>query len=377
MIHLVLDTNAFTSDRRRESGPFRALERLCKGQKVKLHMPHVVKNEFITQQQQEGRRLLKEIRGLTKELLSVTRDEEIAGFAEETNDSAHDLRRKASNLFKQEWERWLTEVEVSDCPIDPSHGAKVMQDYFEGKAPFKSLKNRNDIPDGFIFQTIVDLATRHQPLHVVANDNAMRAAAAEVDGVVAHDKLGTFIDTQECRAALEALTEEVVAENVQRAGSLLSRATRQLKDAIDSKLTSELDGETVTDIAIPDDNHEGMIYMMNDPSDVSFDFEKTEYYGDNEIGIPFEAITECTLNYAIYKSDYYVLDEDEQAKISISERNDHYFDADQDFPIKATGTLQIKIDTNKLRNEEITDEELLELLDDAEYTVTVDELEVA
>jgi ElaB/YqjD/DUF883 family membrane-anchored ribosome-binding protein len=322
-------------------------------------------------------KLLKDIRNLAQELRSVTLDEAISGFAEDTKESAYELRGKAGDLLKQEWEQWLTDVGADECPIDPSHGTRVMEDYFAGKPPFKAVKNRNDIPDGFILQTIVDLAKRYQPLHVVANDGAMRAAAAGINGVIAHDKLAAFIDTQECRAALEALAEEAVAENVQRAGSLLSRAMRQLKDAVGSEITTELDGKTVTDASIPDDNNEGMIYMMNDPNEVRFDFEKVEYYGDSEIGVPFEAITECTLNYAIYKADYYVLDEEKQAQISIGERNDHYYDADEDYPIKATGTLQIKLDAEKLRNEEITDDEIVELFDDAEYTVTVDELEVA
>ena len=83
------------------------------------------------------------------------------------------------------------------------------------------------------------------------------------------------------------------------------------------------------------------------------------------------------MNYAIFKADYYCLDEDKMAKISIDERNEHYFDADEDYPIKATGTLQIKLDTEKLRDEEITTEEIRELFDDAIYNVEVDELEVA
>jgi rRNA-processing protein FCF1 len=80
MTHLLLDTNAFTADRRREAGPFRALVRLCKGQKVKLHVPYVVKNEFVSQQKQEGRKLLKELRNLAHELHSVTLDEEISAL---------------------------------------------------------------------------------------------------------------------------------------------------------------------------------------------------------------------------------------------------------------------------------------------------------
>jgi ElaB/YqjD/DUF883 family membrane-anchored ribosome-binding protein len=121
MIHVIIDTNAFTADRRRESGPFRALVRLCKGQKVKLHMPYVVKNEFVSQQKKEGRKLLKDLRNLAHELHSVTLDDVISGFAEDTKGSAHELRDKAGDLLQQEWEQWLKDVGASECAIDPSH----------------------------------------------------------------------------------------------------------------------------------------------------------------------------------------------------------------------------------------------------------------
>jgi ElaB/YqjD/DUF883 family membrane-anchored ribosome-binding protein len=193
MIHVVLDTNAFTADCRRESGPFRALVRLRKGEKVKLHVPYVVKNEFVSQQKKEGRRLLKDLRNLAHELHSVTLDEVISSFAEDTKGTAHELRGKAGDLLQQEWEQWLKDVGANEYPIDSSHGALVMEDYFAGKPPFKAVKNREDIPDGFIFQTIIDLAKKYHPLHVVANDNAMRTAAAGINGIVTHDKLAAFI----------------------------------------------------------------------------------------------------------------------------------------------------------------------------------------
>ncbi len=376
MIHLVLDTNILSGDPRRNSGPFRALVRLCKAGKAKLHVPFVVKNEFLTQQKQEARKLLKELRSAADKLSSFTLQDEIFGFSEATKTGATNLRKEAGDLVEQEWEEWLKEVCAVEYPVDPSHGERIIKDYFAGKPPFKAVKNRNDIPDSYVWQTILDLAKTYNALHVVSNDGAVYGAAAGVQGVVAYKRLSEFIDTQQCRAALEALADEAVADNVERAGKLLPTAKRQLEFALGNEIIDELDGKTVTDSRIPDDTNEGMIYMINEPSDVSFGFNKVEYYGDSEIGVPFEAITECTLNYAIFKADYYCLDERKTAQISIDERNEHYFDADEDYPIRATGTLQIKLDKEKLRNEKMTDQEICELFDDAEYDVEVDELEV-
>jgi rRNA-processing protein FCF1 len=63
MIHVVLDTNIFYSNRRRDSGPFHALVRLCNGSKVTLHVPYVVKHEFLSQQKELARKHFEDIRG--------------------------------------------------------------------------------------------------------------------------------------------------------------------------------------------------------------------------------------------------------------------------------------------------------------------------
>ena len=69
-----------------------------------------------------------------------------------------------------------------------------------------------------------------------------------------------------------------------------------------------------------------MVIGVGEASDVEFDFARIEYYGDDEIGIPFTASVECTVNYAVYKASYYTLDEDKMERMSIDERNRHYYD---------------------------------------------------
>lgn len=377
MIHVVLDTNVFSGNRKRRGGPFRALVRLCKGDKVRLHVPYVVKMEFWTQQVEAGEKALKNLRKFADDLSGIMRNEEIRAYAEPTSNRAMELMEDAKDLITTEWNQWLKDACAVEYPVKPSHGRQVIEDYFAGKPPYKLAKNRDDIPDSFVWHTIVDLSKQYQPLHVVTDDNAMGNAAKTLQAVVVHEKLAAFINTDECRAALEQLAEEAVAKNMERASDLLKNVKHQLKDAVNNKIDSALHGKTVTDPRIPDDNNEGMIYMINEPSKVDFDFDKVEYYGESEMGIPFDAVTECTLNYAIFKGDYFVMDEERLAHISLGDRNEHYFDADEDYPIRATGTLQIKLDQEKLSNDEITDEEIEELFDHAEYNLEVEDLEVA
>jgi hypothetical protein len=52
-----------------------------------------------------------------------------------------------------------------------------MEDYFGGAGPFTSTKNRNDIPDSFIWQAVCDLADNKERVHFIANDGELFKAA--------------------------------------------------------------------------------------------------------------------------------------------------------------------------------------------------------
>ena len=292
MIHVVLDTNIFSGNRRRDSGPFRALTRLCKGGKVKLHLPYIVKHEFLSQQKHQAQKLINEALSAAGQLSGITNDPTIVKFAENTKAAADALREKAVELVHNEWEKWLKETNAIEHLIDPSHGERVMSDYFIGNRPFKVVKNRNDIPDSFAWHSIWDLSKQYQPLHVITNDGTMHETAATVKEIVPYKSLSAFIETELCQKALGEIAEKVVTKNVRRAGAMLQELEPRLKAAVFDEIVSALDGETVNDGDIPDDNHEGMVISVDEPSELHFDFERIEYYGDSEIGVPFIAVTE-------------------------------------------------------------------------------------
>jgi hypothetical protein len=274
----------------------------------------VVKHEFLSQQKEPARKHFEDIRGSASKLRELTRQGNISKFTKEIEGSAGSLE-DVTNLVEKEWERWLKSVNAVEDPIDSSHGQRVIDDYFAGKPPFKTPKNRNDFPDSYVWQAVVDLTRQFQPIHFVASDKAMSGAAAGIQEIVAYKKLAAFIETEECQRGLREMAEEVLTQNMRRAGSLLRNVRDHLEWLIGVKISNALDGETITDGRIPDDNHEATIYGVDDPKIMEFAFDKIEYYGSSEIGVPFEVVTECRLSYAIYKADYYVLDEDEQATI--------------------------------------------------------------
>ena len=110
MIHVLLDTTTYTSDRKRQKGPFRALERLCKGDKVQLHIPYFVKNEYISQQFIDVRSHLAKIRDFAEDIRAITSEDGLHGFASEVKDKAIEMRDGAIDALTKEFEEWMDEL---------------------------------------------------------------------------------------------------------------------------------------------------------------------------------------------------------------------------------------------------------------------------
>jgi hypothetical protein len=374
MQHAVIDTSIFHRDRKRNKAAFRALERLLRGHMVQLHLPFWVKQEFLSQQVADLTERRERISTDTNAILRLSDDKGLAAFAQSTLKNTKEYQTDVAVLATAEFEGWLRATNSIEHDVAPTHGQRVTDAYFAGTPPFTKAKQREDLPDNFIWQTILDLTESYGKLHVIANDGALYKAAKDCRNIIAYKTLEDFIQTQECQQALKGLSDQAVAANVDRASELLRATSANLKGVFVSDLPSALDGKDVHSRRIPDDNNEGVIIEVGEPEDVTFDFDAVEYYGASELGVPFETSVECTLNYAIFIADYYTLSDDEQARISISERNEHYFDADEEYTVKVSGTLSIKIDARELEREDLQDEDLTELIADAEYTIEIVEV---
>ena len=130
-------------------------------------------------------------------------------------------------------------------------------------------------------------------------------------------------------------------------------------------------------VGVPDDNNEAMILGVNTPHEVSFNFDKVDYYGEGELGVPFEASVECEVNYAIFKSDYFSLSEEKMKDISIGERNEHYFDADENYVVDVQGVLSLKLHAEMLKEDKISDDEIRDTMKAADSDLEIDEVEIA
>ncbi len=369
MLHVVLDTSVYRANPRRNSPPFRALTRLAHAGKVQIHLPDLVKREFLSQQYERVAAELKDLHDHAARLRRTTSSKNLVELAETVLEASQLEGKTVQASADEELDEWLKATNAAQEPLTAKQVRRAFRDYFAGAPPFKKARNRDDIPDGIIFHLVLELGHEHEGVHFVVEDNALHAAAAANEHVAVHKKLGDFIQSPPCQKALNELSTEVAAANLKRLIALLPSREEDLASETSSAVSSALDGRDVTDPQIPDDNNEAIVMGVGEPTAISQNFDEVELYGEDEIGVSFECLVECSLNYAIFKSDYHVLDDSKADRISIGERNDHYYDADEDYTLRVEGTLSLKLDGDKLEQEDLTDEDLEDLIAEAEYDV--------
>jgi len=375
MIHLLIDSCIYRADRKRNKPAFRAVLRLARTGKLQLHVPAYVKGEVVTQQQRDIREQLSKLRGAAEAILRTTAQADLCAHAEDVVRTAGSMHARADGLIAAELQSWMTDARAVEHPVQPEHGPRVAASYFGGQQPFRASKHRDDFPDAFIWETALDLVREHGALAVVSTDGRLYQAADEHEQMEAYETLDEFIEDDDIQNALDDLTPQLVATNIERIKKLLPTMQDHLVHSLGNDIVNELAGKTVKHEAIPEDNHEATIMMVGGPENVAFNFTETDHYGDAEIGIPFTATVECELNYAIYKGDYYSLPDTED--INIGERNEHYFDADQDYTINIEGYITVMIDPSELESDELSDQDLRDLINDADTSTELTSVDVS
>lgn len=372
-MHVLIDSSIYRNDPKRGSAGFRAITRLAAAARISIHVPHYVYKEFVTQQEDQLKNAIEKIRQGATTLTRLTDHQEVVRTAEAVLEKAEALQTNLAAHAAEPLTTWITNVRAILQPVQRDHAQRVTDAYFGGTAPFSARKDRNDIPDAFIYETVKDLLAAHHELHVIAGDANFREACAALPSVHAYATVDEFIATPACQ---NLLTEANASVNIDRIKALLPKEADTIRRALASDIIDELHGTTVQDDGIPDDNNEGRVEVVGEPRDTVFVFEDVEYYGGGTLAIPFHTGIECQLGYFIFKSDYYVMSDDRAENISIIDWNDHYFAASETYDLDVEGRLTIEFPIEELQRDNLDDEDLSALVNDSDTTVEIEETTV-
>lgn len=325
-----------------------ALERLAKTGLVQLHLPYVVEREFQTQQVTQYKKEIDAAIGGLESLVKKGLEPEQLTTVQGMLDTLKAIAPTVLADVEQALPNWVTGIGGFRHPITESQANRAMAAYFLGAAPLKAPKVRDDIPDSFIFQVIADLAKTTSPLVVIAEDEKIAQASESLEGVSVHRTLIGFIESAPIQAELLDLDIVKNLTSIRDVIESYEMKEGQITRLLERKGGSALVWKKVHSRSIPDDNHEATITGYYDPEEIELDFAELSYYGYGEFGLPFTYLATVSITYYIYKSDYFTLDDEKQP--SVSDHNDHYYEAEEERQVVASGVIKLSFDPTDLKS---------------------------
>ncbi|MDH5652879.1 MAG: PIN domain-containing protein [Gammaproteobacteria bacterium] len=365
MIHVALDTNIYRKKPRLDSPEFRALVFLSKNGCIRLHVPFFVENEFKSQIELDQKKRVESILTILSKVCDyqyhgpITSD--LVSIIESLGESKNEIIAERGNDFIQ----WLAEMNAIRYDLNSKETNDALYTYFNGKPPFKEPKIRKDIPDSFIYQTLLNIHNSEN-LHVVVEDGKLRDSCIEA-GMICYKELTEFIKSDEANLLLqEKIRNDVLGTLESQIQEFLNNHNSLIVDKVEEKLLSD-EYRMISGDYIPGESNEIYVSGVNEPHELKLD-ENIEYYGDSLFVVGFSAKVEFTYEYAVYKSDAYELD---PKKYYLEYLNDHYFNVETTDEFTFTGRVELDYDMD-LESVESVAQLLASLSDPA---VTIEELD--
>jgi len=266
---------------------------------------------------------------------------------------ANALEKNTCGLVQKEFDAWCKEFDVEKRPLNKEHLEIVIQNYFDGDDPFKSQKNRKDIPDAFIFQELKDILDDKGNLSFIVQDKFFRESCKKI-GIESYQSLEEFIKSSKVQYLLKE--HEITRERFTELKEFLLNNKDYLKSFLSNEYIQELEYKTFSHYSIPSDDNTAEIMEIGTPENIEFDCMNTTYYGNNAIAIPVTFDIDVTASFAIFKADYYVNDYD----FSIEDLNKHYYLASNEFTLEVTAVIVLTIDIDSFEFREDVSEEAFE-----------------
>lgn len=338
MIHIALDTNIYRKKPRLDSPEFKALVFLAKNECICLHIPFFVENEFKSHIEAEQEKRIVTVISTLNKICNFTefgpKTIRLRDVAEELSDSRNKIVCERGNAFI----KWALKINAKRYALSEEETNDALNAYFQGTPPLKKPKVRKDIPDSFIYQSLLRI-DKKTPLHVVIEDNNLRDACATA-GMKCYSELTSFIESEEVKTLLQGKIDSgILTAFESQIVDYLNNNQDLLLDKIEEKLLS---GEysLISGDSVPGESNEIYISGKYRPHEIILG-DSIEHYGDALFVVNFEAKVEFVYEYAVYKTDAVELDPE---KYYLEYLNDHYFNVETTDEFKFTGRIELDYD---------------------------------
>ena len=172
-IPLILDSTVYKQVPKLNSQLFKVLTQYTRISVFKLYIPEIIEKEYITWVRAEAQAAYDKVISATESLNKFRDESFILGAAFAFSITASTAHSDANGVLKkvmQNWNDFKIKTNAVGLSIAEQHGAQVMSSYFSGEIPFSKIKNRLDIPDAFIYQSLLDLTKNNENIVFISSD---------------------------------------------------------------------------------------------------------------------------------------------------------------------------------------------------------------
>jgi len=350
-MNIAIDTSILRRDRKLEGSDVLLLGKMGKLGLLKLHIPWIIYREITTHSYLESKTIIDK---MVKDLNSFNKQ----GISESDHLKLKEIAKQIEviDIEASILERWDDFIESSKTilhGIDENHGELVMTSYFLGTDPFSKPKSRKDIPDAFIYQALRTISDEFGKIYFVCDDTNLRNCCDKIPNIVGLSGFSDLFDSSDFKAINDKykLIEHYAEELIAIEEAIEEIKTIAKKDIQNNKIFNDI---TISNSDIPDDNNEGIVVGIDKISNIDIDKTKIQYI-DNYFYIPIKADGVFTIEYFIYKADYYLIEDSRYIHITDSDWNDHYFLVEETFDVKFSFKYKIAKDKVAFLEPEIED----------------------
>ena len=332
-LHVMLDTSILRDDPQRRKAAFVRFQQLARDGHVRLHLPWLVQEEFISGTVEAYRKGLREAGASLQRVPGLVLDRLGADLKQRVTT----LRTEVESIIREDFQHWVSSIGAEIHHATVEHTTGMLQRYFAGTPPFRQAKERVDIPDALIWECALAVAETQGGLHFVSGDSDFEGAS-QTSTIRYHTSLAAFVEFADhvLFAAPRAADERIVAA--------LAHHEDILRRAVAEQLPNLMLGTTVTTTELENDEHEAAVIFIGSVGSILFDHDHLATYGVEVITVPFTTSIEALLRYRMPLARYIALSEERAAAIRIADQSEHQADAEEEAVLDLDGQLGVLVE---------------------------------
>ena len=341
-IPIMIDSTILKQVPKLNSALFNELVKYIRADIYSLYVSEIVEQEYISWIRSEAQNAYDSVEKATNSLNKYYEEPSLLGFGFKFNSTTMVAEKHINGILKKVNENWVSfkeKTKATVIPIHPDHGKAVMDAYFSGGKPFNKIKNRNDIPDAFIFCALNEILKSSEKVIFISNDKKF-SKEIQCENIICFENFSNLFNSDFPR--LDDTYFSSLGDDKK-----FFAISRIYEDEIQRKLVWEIEFSDITDI-IDDKIAENSV---GEYSDISTDVIDIIKYFDEAMNISglsylvsFEAKVKCTVNSYATRGEIVMLNQQRLNNIDKEVDDDGNFKVSECYFYNFSGHFSVKFD---------------------------------